>query len=181
MTIMTAEDYRLKKSHKRQTQAPQESQKAKVPEISEVPTVEPEPLSPLETPQAEALPIIEPVSEIEKLPETVSSTFSNDKPDSAKLELRDAKTYHDEQQAPIQAQVQENISTAQKSWEEIYKSAEYQAMSEYDKIFAEWSYIKNTPGYKKFSFYDQMLIQEDFSRRLDDARKRKYKDSRLIN
>ena len=178
MTIIKADDYRLKKSDKRKKQVTQEAQKAEIPEISEVPEVEPLPTVET-TAQAEALPIIEPVSETEKLPEPVLSTFSNDKPDSAEVKSLVAKTYPDEQQAPIQEQVQENISTAQRSWEEIYNSAEYQAMSEHDKIFAEWSYIKNSPEYEKLSDDCKMFFQQDFIERLEEARKRQYQDVRL--
>ena len=176
MTIMKADDYRLKKSDKRKKQVTQEARKTEVPEISEVSTVEP--LQTVETTaQAEVLPvmpIIEPVSETAKLPEPVSSTFSTGEL-IATVTVLDEETYPDEQQ-----QSQENDSYIT-PWQAIYESAEYQAMSEYDKILTEQSFFENSPEYKDLSYEFKMEIQQEFIERLEEARKSQYQDVRLAS
>ena len=65
-----------------------------------------------------------------------------------------------------------------KSWQEISESAEYQAMSEHDRLLARWAYFKGTPEYEALTTYDKIAVQKEFCRLLDEAGKRQSADTR---
>ena len=59
-----------------------------------------------------------------------------------------------------------------RSWQEIEQSAEYQALSESDKLMKQWEYFKRTPDYKDMWFREQLAVQRDFARRIQEAKLR---------
>lgn len=65
-----------------------------------------------------------------------------------------------------------------KSWQEISESADFQAMSERDKLLARWTYFKGTPEYEALTTYDKIAVQKEFCRLLDEAGKRQSADTR---
>ncbi len=58
-----------------------------------------------------------------------------------------------------------------KSWQEISESAEYQAMSNHDRLLAKWAYVRESPEYKSLDFYDQCNVQMEFARMIAEADK----------
>ena len=70
-----------------------------------------------------------------------------------------------EAETPIEAEV------PRKSWKEISASAEYQAKSEHDKVYAQWEYVRESPKYKAMTEFYKQEVQMEFFRRIGEADK----------
>ena len=148
VTIMNAENHRLKKS------------------------VEPEAQEILEESNPEESPVVDvaPETEAEALVEVKDEIDL----ESCEEQGGEIETCTEEKGENSEEQVEEiEDSVKRKSWQEIFESAEYQAMSEHDKVVAQWKYIKGSPEYANMSFYDQIALQIEFGKRIDKATQNK--------
>lgn len=142
VTIHNSENYRMKNSVE--------------PEASQ--TVEPK----------EELPSVEVDSVAE------DETFSENEFNFAESEMQDYEIFPEEQsESPADnPEALVETSAARKSWDEISESAEYQAMSEYDKVLAKWKYFRESPEYEAMSLFNRQAVQMAFFRMLSEADKR---------
>ena len=167
VTIYNSENYRLKKSVK--------------PEAEIETKLRPEIQTSRQEIISEELPIVEEASAVEVSSEAdISETLSQLKEsvrfeDTTGCEAQTQEISSEENHECLTEKSEPPAKETQtkKSWQEISESAEYQTMSEHDKLVAQWKYIKESPEYESMSLYDQIALQIEFGKRIDKATQNK--------
>ena len=176
VTIYSSENHRLKKSSKPEAIKPDTQEEAPVkiePQDSHEPHEAETEIS------EKTFSAVVPVSKSDKAenfpePETTPKSVSSAPKTEAPMNDREKSSDEPRKISEIVPRVQSEEAEAKpekKSWQEIAESAEYQAMSNHDRLLAKWLYVKETPEYKSLSFYDQCSVQMEFARMIDEADK----------